>query len=137
MTDPVFSSILQRDLDDARQAIRELLARVADMDEDGPADDVTAYVVSPAAKAAASGALAAGPRPRTLPDRSVGSLEDLVRQMFEDSARLEHRARDMSHPDYQNAHQGHALGLRRGAYRLSDFLEHRATAHLELVAGHR
>jgi hypothetical protein len=123
MSDPVFDAILRRQLADARAAIVELLARCEDLDED-PLDDPTGYVTAPAARDAVTVALAERDHTRGAdPDRATVTVEDLRDQLLTDGVRLEREAVHMAGgPDFQNAHQGRALGLQQAGLRLTDLL---------------
>lgn len=124
MADPIFDAILRRQLADARALAIELAHRCQDLDED-PLDDVTGYVTGPAARDALTMALADRDTGRQFgdPDRSTVTFEDLRDQLLVDGVRLEREAVHMAGgPDFQNAHQGRALGLQQAGLRLTDLL---------------
>lgn len=126
MADPVFDAVLRRERDEADTAVLELLAVVRELlgDELDPDADPAGLVVSELAKAGVRRAvrLSGRARPATPPDRSVATLDDLVEQLRSEGHELERAALDMTGPDFVNAHQGRALGLRQAAMRLADHI---------------
>lgn len=121
MADPVFDAVLRRERDDAYLAIAELVRLLKDEFDDDPLKDPAGYVVSTQSKAAVTAAMGSSRRPQPV-DRDVATLDDLVAQLLTEGLDLERAALDMVGTDFQNAHQGRALGLRQAGLRLADHI---------------